>query len=287
MTLTHIPCDWHIHTRHSTCGHPEATLERVAEAVESAGIMEYGFSDHLHTMLNVPAMVEARKAFDTLPPSPHRYFGVEVTCVREYDLAMNERDGENGNIRGARLNEGPDGPLTIYLPDELEAEVTFDYVIGSTHTPLGLIEPYSPEDAICCYHRQHMFLATHPKVDIIGHPWQWSWAWLGEDHQYHSHPWFDDFRRIPQSMHNEFAAALQENGKAVEINAQGVLLNPCYPASFHAQYLDYLAFLKEQGIRFSLGSDSHDGDYNACLPQILPDLSTLGLKEDDLWRPYL
>ncbi len=288
MGLKQIPFDWHIHTRNSPCGHPAATMAQVAAAVETSDITAYGVSDHLHSAMNVPALYAGRQAFDALPESTHRYFGVEVSCIREYDLAIIAKYHDADSLYGAygdRYWGGPEGPLTLYLPDTLAAELAFDYVIGSTHWTLGLHETYTPEEAIRCCHRQNMFLATHPRVDVVAHPWQWSGAWQGADGQYRDYPWFDDFGRIPLSMHDEFAAAVCEHDTAVEINAQGVLLNPSYPAAFHAQYLDYLAMLKSCGVRFALGSDSHAPMYRNCLPEILPEVQALGMTMDDLWQP--
>ena len=37
--------------------------------------------------------------------------------------------------------------------------------------------PYERQAVIRDYHRQNMFLATHPLVNIIAHPWWWSGRW--------------------------------------------------------------------------------------------------------------
>jgi histidinol phosphatase-like PHP family hydrolase len=85
-------------------------------------------------------------------------------------------------------------------------------------------------------------------------------------------------------MHEEFAAAVRENGKRVEINAGAILLNDAYPPSFRGQYLEYLALLKEAGVRFSVGSDAHDVGYAPRLHRIAADLDALGLTAADLWQ---
>jgi histidinol phosphatase-like PHP family hydrolase len=86
-------------------------------------------------------------------------------------------------------------------------------------------------------------------------------------------------------MHSEFAGAMRENGKAIEINANAILLNASYPSSFRSQYLEYLAYLKSEGVQFALGSDSHGPGYAGRLYAIENDLDLLAIKEKDLWRP--
>ena len=134
------------------------------------------------------------------------------------------------------------------------------------------------------YHRQKMFLATHPLVDIIAHPWWWMGAWMDEDGRYRTLPWLDDFRHIPRAMHDEFAGAVRENGKLVEINAGAILLNESYPPSFRPQYLEYLAMLKDARVRFAIGSDAHDVGYLARVKLMAADLDAVGITADDLWE---
>lgn len=281
-------CDWHIHTHHSCdCPKPaEASLAALCAAIEASGITHFGFTDHLHTEFNVPEIEASRAEFDTLPPSPTRWFGVEVSVLRNYDLETNaalETPSPYGYCPG-----GPAGTLTIYLPDELRERMRFSYVIAGAHWPLGVPEPLDPHAVIRDYHRQYLYAATHPHVDIVAHPWWWMGAWQDADHMYRTYPWFDDFSRIPESMHDEFAAAVVQYGKAVEINAGALLVNYTYPPDFRPRYVEYLAGLKARGVRFSLGTDSHawfGPAYYPCLADAAPDLATLGLTDDVLWYP--
>jgi len=39
--------DWHIHTHHSDCGHPEATPEAIVRAAQQAGLEAIGITDHI------------------------------------------------------------------------------------------------------------------------------------------------------------------------------------------------------------------------------------------------
>ncbi len=281
-------CDWHIHTHHSCdCPRPEgATLADICAAIEASGITRYGFTDHLHTAVNVPEIAASRAEFDALPPSPARRFGVEVSILRDYDLAANAAAAQPSPY--GYQPGGPAGTLTLYLPDALRERLHFNYVIAGAHWPLGVPEPLDPHAVIRDYHRQYLFAATHPHVDIVAHPWWWMGAWQGEDGIYRTNPWFDDFGRIPASMHDEFAAAVVQYGKAVEINASALLMNDTYPPAFRPRYVEYLAALKSRGVRFSLGTDSHawiGTPYYPCLADAAPDLAALGLTEEELWSP--
>jgi histidinol phosphatase-like PHP family hydrolase len=155
-----------------------------------------------------------------------------------------------------------------------------EYVVGGTHWPMYV--PYERETIIRDYHRQNMFLVTHPLVDIVAHPWWWMGHWQDSDGNFTAEPWFDDFRVIPQSMHDEFSAAAVEFDTAVEINISANLLNPHYPASFVHQYLDYLADLQSRGVKLSIGSDCHTAHYTIAFEKTGQMLERAGIK-DDFW----
>ena len=272
--------DWHIHSHHSPCPGAEASLAEIVEHAAQAGMTEFGLTDHLHCRLSIPSLRAARREFDEMAPVPGFHFAVEVSCLREWDLEQNDALGENGRIQGVQKGGG-EGKLTTFLPEEIMEELKFEYVIGGAHWPLGAA--VEREAMIRSYHRQNMFMAGHPRVDIVAHPWWWMGEWENDDGTYTTLPWFDDFRVIPKSMHLEFAAAIRE--KAVEINA-GMLNAHGYPDYFPEQYRNYLALLKETGATLALGSDSHGpGSWPSCLNEIEDHLQILGLREEELWRP--
>jgi histidinol phosphatase-like PHP family hydrolase len=278
-----LRCDWHMHSHHSPCGKDGATLALIRDQVRAAGVVEFGITDHLHCRGNEPALRSCRAEYDALPDRKGFHFGLEVSCVRRYDLEA----VEDGALFPPDLRGGPeDDELLLHLPEDLLAELEVEYVVAGTHWPLGA--PEDQQAMIRSYHRQNMFLARHPKVDIVAHPWWWMGAWKqpGTDREFYPDlPWLGDFSVIPRSMHDEFADAARENGKAVEINADACLLNPRYPDSFRGQYLEYLAGLRERGVRFSIGSDSHHAGYDGALAHIGDDLEELGIDPAELWRP--
>lgn len=108
--------------------------------------------------------------------------------------------------------------------------------------------------------------------------------WQAADGTYPGDPWLDDFGKIPQSMHDEFAAALLETGTVAEVNISAMLLNPSYPPAFVPQYLEYLASLKERGVALSLGSDCHSPRYEIEFERAAAMLASVGIADGDLWR---
>jgi histidinol phosphatase-like PHP family hydrolase len=273
-------CDWHLHTRRSPCGHPDASYTGMTASVRAAGIQNFGFTDHLHSAANLPDLRAARKEFDALPDKTGAHFAVEVSCLRVWDLDNNLAAGADACPYGVREGGPADGALGIYWPDEM-AEIAPEYAIGGAHWPLGA--PLEQAAVIRSCHRQNMFLAQCPEVAIVAHPWWWMGAWQDEDGRYTGLPWLADFRDIPTSMHEEFAAALRENGKRMELNAGAIFLNAQYPRTFAGQYLEYVVFMKSEGVRFSLASDCHEATYRPCLDQVGEMLEQIGLGDEDLW----
>ncbi len=247
--------DYHIHS----CYSPEEacrpnTLERIVKRVVDVGLVSFGISDHLHGKINMPFLVKAREEFDRtkVPEGFQFFFGLEVSCLREWDMQENER---TPSIYVVHKGGPEDSPLTVYLNKEVLEKLHPDYVIGGAHWPLGA--PLERESIIASYHRQNMFLAEHPGIDIIAHPWWWMGDWKDSSGRYSTLPWFDDFSVIPERMHEEFGKSVIKNNKAVEINAGAIFLNKGYPESFKKDYVTYLKKLQSYGVRFSLGSDAH------------------------------
>ena len=278
MTLS---SDWHIH---STASCDEACL-RMADLVleaKSRGILDFGVTDHVHTPYNLPDLAESRRAFLALHPSPRFHFGVEVSCVSQWELDEIPSGKYKDPVYGLRSGGPAGGALAIGVTaDDLKAHGV-EYVIGGTHWPIYV--PFEREAIIRDYHRQNMFLANHPLVTIVAHPWWWMGHWQDAKGMYLAEPWFDSFKVIPRSMHDEFADAVLARGKVVEINISAMLLSRHYPERFTPEYLDYLAFLRSRGVMLSLGSDCHDAHYDIQFERAAEMLSSVGIHDRDLWR---
>lgn len=268
-----IASDWHVHSRNSCdckTGPIPATMAETFQAMRANGIRDFGLTDHLHSRLQLPDLEAARREFDSLPPDARMHFGVEVSCMSAWELATIDAGGYDDAIYGIRSGGPAGGDLAIALTADDRARLGIEYVVGGTHWPMYV--PLKRDAVIGDYHRQNMFLACHPLVDIVAHPWWWMGHWQEKDGVYRTDPWFDDFRKVPQSLHDEFAAAVREHGTVVEINLYAMLLNRRYPDAFKRQYVEYLAGLKAAGVTLSIGSDhhaqSHHYDGDPLLPQI-------------------
>ncbi len=275
-----ITSDWHLHSRNS-CDSAALALDDLVAQAPGLGILDFGVTDHIHTPFNLPDLVASRAEFDSAPRSPRFHFGVEVSCVSQWELDEIARGSVKDAVYGIRSG-GPAGAAPAIGISEADIDrLGVEYVVAGTHWPLYV--PVERESIIRNYHRQNMFLATHPLVDIVAHPWWWHGAWKDEQGNYPGDPWFDDFRRIPASMHAEFAAAAAEHGTKVEINIDAILLNPHYPERFKRQYMDYIASLRAAGVALSVGSDCHAATYEGVFAAAAAMLDDAGIREADLW----
>jgi len=276
-----LTSDWHLHSRNS-CDEASLVVADLVVEAAAAGITDFGLTDHIHTPVNLPDLAASRQEFLACNPSPRFHFGVEVSCVSTWELAEIAK-GDRGTPTYGLRSGGPAGadPALGITAEDL-ATYGVEYVVGGTHWPLYV--PFERQAIIRDYHRQNLFLATHPLVDIVAHPWWWMGHWKDAAGRYPAEPWFDDFGVIPWSMHDEFAAALTEHDSIFEINISAILLNGQYPERFVRQYLEYLAEFKARGVRFSLASDCHSPHYSAIdFERPARMLESVGFAADDLW----
>jgi hypothetical protein len=221
-----------------------------------------------------------------------------VSCVSEWELEEIAAGRHAAPVYGLRSGGPPDAPMAIGIAAPDIARFGIEYVVGGVHWPLYV--RLEREAVIRDYHRQNMFLACHPLVTIVAHPWWWMGAWQDPDGMYRTDPWLDDFGRVPRSMHEEFAAAAREHRKIVEINLYAMLISATYPETFKRQYVAYLAGLKEAGVSLAIGSDHHAQHHRYSSGKDLPVdggstrhvdfgtaadmLAAAGIRDAELWR---
>lgn len=275
-----ITSDWHIHSRNSCDGACITVSDLVREADEK-GILDFGLTDHLHTPYNLPDIAKSRKEFLFNDYSPHFHFGIEVSCVSQWEIDEIANGQYDNPVYGLRSGGQSGCALAIGISAEDIMKYHIEYVVGGTHWPMYV--PMERGSVIQDYHRQNMFLATHPLVDIVAHPWWWMGHWEDNNGNYPAEPWFDRFDAIPKSMHTEFAAAAVQHDTVVEINISANLLNPRYPQRFARQYLEYLAELKSQGVCLCISSDCHSAHYDIDFRAAGEMLDSVGIT-DDFWR---
>ncbi len=275
MTIT---TDWHIHSYNSyDCRMyiktPCLTVTEIVRCAGDKGIHEYGLTDHLHTSFNLPDLAASRKDYEDSRPGPHFHFGVEASCVSQWELNEIASGKHKNPIIGVRSGGPRNGPLALGITEKNIAEYGIEYVIGSSHWPMYV--PLDPSSLIHDCHRQNMFLARHPLVTIIGHPWHWG----GPE------PWLDNFLVIPSSMHDEFTQTVLKHDKVVEINLM-MLLDRKHTERFTQQYLEYFGSLRSRGVKLSVASDCHTINHfdDLDLATASKLLHTVGIRDTDLWR---
>ena len=279
-----ISSDWHMHSNNS-CDGACARISDIISESENLGIKEFGLSDHIHTPYNLPDLAASRQEYLSCKPPSNVHFGVEVSSVSQWEIdEIAKGNGPDGPVYGIREGGPKSAPLAIGINEQDKAEYGIEFVVGGVHWPMYV--EIERESVIRDYHRQNMFLATHPLVDIVAHPWWWMSYWLDANHRHLGKPWFDDFKEIPQSMHDEFAAAVVENNTLVEINLAAMLLNWQYSYGFKRQYLEYLADLKSKGVKLCVGSDLHEEHYYEIdFETSASMLARVGITEEDLHTP--
>lgn len=255
-------------------------MAEIADGTARAGITDFGVADHLHSCYNLPDIAAARGEFLASRPSPRFHFGVEVTCMRRWELAEVASGRHENPVYG--IEGGPDDrSFAIDLTDDDVKAHGIEFVIGAVHWARGVRKDRTA--IIDNYLHQYLSLASHPLVDIIAHPWWWNGWYENEDGSYTTEPWFHDFGVIPRSVHDELAAALIGYGKAVEINP-GVLVTRHYPEAWRKQYLEYLGELAALGVQLAAGSDRHQRPYENRFEEMEPLLESVGIRDEDLWR---
>jgi histidinol phosphatase-like PHP family hydrolase len=273
-----ITSDWHIHSQNSYDAADMPIAAIIAQAAEK-GITDFGITDHFNTMVNYPDIVASRKEFDTCNPGLRCHFGVEASVISEWEIPLIAAGDPRTNLYGIRLGGPADGPMAIPVTDEMAVEMGIEYIVCSVHWQLYV--PEEPKALMDNFHQQYLFMAQHPRVDIIGHPWWWYGKWENPDGTYTGDPWFDDFSRIPQRMHDEFAAACVAGNTAVETSLS-MVFSYRYPDKFKQQYLEYLAGLQQRGVKLAIGGDAHQSLAAIDYEKGAEILTAAGIR-DDFW----
>ena len=271
--------DLHVHSHHSPCGHSGASLSGIQNEATACGLKAFGVADHVHTRSSWSRIEACRKEYNGLDNGCAVFFGIEVSAMPATHIDCLAQPP----FDFSQLQCGwEDVPLNVAIIDEDISKHRVDYVLGGAHWQLGKCDD---GDAVMrCFHRQNIFLLTHPKVSVLAHPW-WIYTVSANGAIEKNAPWLLDFTIIPESMHNEMIAVARKFSKAIEINARALEYGVKYSERFLAQYLDFLFFLKENGVQLSIGSDSHSANYSNAIYHLLPQIESLSLVEDNIWRP--
>ncbi len=248
-----IKSDWHIHTECS-CDDACMKFDDLVACAKECGLTDFGVSDHLHSLVQESDIVASRKEFDRIiAQNPelkgHFHFGIEASVMSKWELDKINRKDYVGSAPIYGIGGGPkNAELDFAFDDEFLAKYGVEYIVSGVHWTRYNDE--SPADIAKDYHRQYLFAATHPKVNILAHYLWWNPI------QGMENP-FESGKYITESMRNELKSALVENGKIFELNIDGVLFNRCYNEAWVENYLGFVYELQSAGVKFSIGSDCH------------------------------
>ena len=294
--------DWHIHTIASY----DATMSyrELIKATKEGGITDFGITEHVDHPFEIDHLKFSRKLFNANYVEG-MHFGVELSPMsrfqHEYSLAGNF-EIYSTQIAGfhpvfvegfgthdpelVRLSREQAEPWILTLSEEQIQENKVEYVIAAVHYIFD--GSNDRESIIRHWHAQQMFCATDSRTDIVGHPW-WG-LWTPEIHfetlrtgKPTEKAWYQDFGVIPQSMHDEFAAAVIAGGKCVELNLSA-LWSGNYSDKFRHQYAEYMRMLFEKGVPITTGTDSHD-TYENRQELYASYLEPAGFRAEDFSKP--
>lgn len=275
--------DWHIHSEASSDG--RLNVGDLLASAKNIGLKQLGITDHAN--LNTPSY------WETLYRSKQIYeeytcegfhFGIELSAIPKslYDYCA-----KYGTIDGF-IYPSNDNPckLELMLTFEEIEKMGIMYCIGSVHSPLNT--ELEPKKLICEWHRQQMYIATDPRIDILGHPWRFKGnkEWEAFQRRYLDKPWFSNFDVVPRSMHDELAAALIENEVCIEANLL-MLCGKSYPENFYRKYSEYLRYMFEKGVKVVFGSDTHRPPYCDHRESVEKALGVVGFKTEDFSAPKI
>ena len=271
-----IHSDLHIHSEYSYDA--KLPLAEILRLAKERGYRQVGITDHLNLPNNRfieclrNSAVNVKKVKET---EPMLLLGVELTPIEKpfYDYIVQNPDtygyGHAPNYTPPTAGVPIPYQLELALSKEELMSYGVQYAVAAAHGYIDMPNPdvRNLQDCIKSYHRMQMYLACDERTTILGHPY------------YHGlHIWDDDLSVFPQSMHEELAAALKENGKLVEYN-RGMILVPYASERFKHQYTEFIRFLFEYGIRVTYGSDAHSVYPDA--EGLDPYLKAAGFKEGD------
>ena len=282
-----IHSDLHIHSEYSYDS--SLPLEEILTAAKERGYRQVGVTDHLnlpnHRFIDC-LRNSAENVLKAKENTPKLLLGIELTTIEKpfYDHCVKYPETFTYNPEG--YTPPTSGipipyPLELALSKEELMSYGIQYTVTAAH---GYIDVPAPDvrdikDCVDAWHRMQMYIACDERTTILGHPY------------YHGlHIWYDDFSVVPQSMHEELAAALKENGKLIEMN-RDMILSPHASERFKHQYAEYMRYMFEYGIRVTYGSDSHNC-YPDAREELYPYLREAGFKdgdfseleESDLWQ---
>ena len=282
-----IKQDLHIHSHHS-CDSACAHLRDIKSDREALGFEHFAVTDHLHTKYNISDIESCRHAFLGYDFPSNYHFGVELSLVALWEqekIAAGDYVAKGDvPIYGFRDDTRPfDGRMGIGMDEDDIQKYGLEFTVGGVHWPLGY--PATRSGVIDNYFEQHMFLATHPLIDVVAHPWD-SISLAAADwflHRDRKADW-TIYKEIPREMDEKLGEAMLKNGKLAEMNLPCTLKVPDYVT---ALCMERFCMWREMGIKFTIGSDQHSAHPDTELFERMEKvLDEYGFTESDFALPF-
>jgi histidinol phosphatase-like PHP family hydrolase len=242
----YLQCDFHVHTRYSPCAEPEMLPGHIIQAARERGIERLGFSDHVFGFTDTSILAQVRRE---CPPAS----GVEIFFGCEADVLSV-------------------GKTTVTQ----EMKDTLDYItVSASHfmnVYINRVErPTSNDPEVVGRHYVEMFAyaATLDYADVIAHP-------------FYMMPGTYDVESIYTIKENDLLPGIESaaaNGVAMEMSRRA--MDPAHTPFMRKFY----SLCKEAGIKFAVGSDSHNLGTVGRLDAISPLVEELQLEDKDFWLP--
>ena len=243
--------DFHIHATRYRLGESreEMSVAAIVRRCEEHALSAVGIVEHLNRSPKHPleCMDALAEEFATVSSDLSLFLGVEVDI-----------EDENG---------------TVTASSETVERLGLHFVLAAVH---GLnARPATIDEYIEYYHRALMATVERVDfVDVIVHPWtaRQPLARQGVSDEC-------PFGRIPEPCLLEFAEALADRDKAVEINRKA------HKDFDDPAYRRFLAILRDRGVRISLGSDAHRMDAIGTTFAADRFLQEIGFPPEQIWTP--
>jgi len=245
--------DFHIHTKYLGCGNATMEIPAIVRECERLGVTCLGITDHLNSLDKLELHTPIRRDIETLQTDIEVYFGVELNFT--------------GCDQGFPFSEA------------IQEQTGFQFAIGGIHS--AYLQQYDAQKLVKIQHRHHLATCRDPLVQVLVHPY---WFPKGE-FEAGGWPTFDSMRLVPERFVRELGQTARETNTAIEINGAAVLSSPHSSKSFLEEYVEFLSILAEEGVVFSVGSDSYDLSHFATIEDTWEAVDRLHLSPDRVWRP--
>lgn len=240
--------DFHIHTKYLGCANATMEIPSIVRECKRLGVVSLAITDHLDSFdkLQLDRHICIREDIKKLERGVDVYFGVELDFI--------------GYDQGFAFNQ------------EIKENYGFQFAMGGIHRTY--LEEYDLKKIIDIQHRHHLRTCRDPLVDVLVHPY---WFDKGPfDHK--GWQWFNSLKAVPEAYVHELGQVAKETGTAIEIT-------PLNLYSYGEEYFDYLSILAEEGVMFSIGSDSHDIGRLTTIQDSWQIAERLELPLNQIWRP--